>query len=437
MGAIAALEPTSLHVQPGEQVTATLRVRNAGSVVDEFTFDILGDAGAWTTADPEVLRLLPGDEEQVTLTLAPPRSAEASAGETPFGVKVTPKEDPDGSVVEEGVVTVAPFVDVTAELLPRTSHGRRRGRHELAIDNRGNDLLNADVIPRDENDQLEFEVDDPGMVLEPGRAQFTGLDVRPQKRFWRGPEKTLPFEVLVQSPNGVPPVTVEGTMVQKPLLPKWLGKALLALLALLLLLALLWYTLLRPTIETAAEDAAVDAAEEAAPAAASDAVNDALEGPLADQQGQTDQQQDQIDSLIDEVGEHAVILERDDFEAPTTVSTPTDERLEASASDGGGTATDDFTIPTDATFELTDVVLQNPDGNRGRLVLSRDGDPLIEVALENFRDLDYHFVVPVVFEGEQSIQLQLTCDEVTAEGEDECSAAAYISGNLVEPTSGS
>lgn len=436
MGAIAALEPTSLHVQPGEQVTATLRVRNAGSVVDEFTFEVLGDAGAWTTVVPEVLRLLPGDEEQVTLTLAPPRSAQASAGETPFGVKVTPKEDPSGSVVEEGVVTVAPFVDVTAELLPRTSQGRRRGRHELAIDNRGNDLLNADVIARDENDQLEFEVDDPGMMLEPGRAQFTGLDVRPQKRFWRGPEKTLPFEVVVQSPNGVPPVTVEGTMVQKPLLPKWLGKALLALLALLLLLALLWYTLLRPTIETAAEDAAVEAAEEAASAAAGEAVDDALAGPLADQQGQSDQQQDQIDFLIDEVGKHAVILDRDDFEAPTTVSTPTDERLEASASSGGSDS-DAFTIPTGATFELTDVVLQNPTGNRGRLVLSRDGNPLIEVALENFRDLDYHFVVPVVFEEEQSIQLQVRCDEVTAEGESQCITGAYLSGNLIEPTSGS
>ena len=63
----------------------------------------------------------------------------------PFGVHVISKEDPQGSVVEEGVVDIAPFSDVFAELAPRTSRGRRGASHDLAIDNRGNSAINATI----------------------------------------------------------------------------------------------------------------------------------------------------------------------------------------------------------------------------------------------------------------------------------------------------
>lgn len=421
MGAIAALEPTALHVAPGDEATASLRVRNAGTVVDEFTFSVLGDPGAWTTVTPGVVRLLPGQEEQVTVVMRPPRSAEAGAGEIPFGIKVDAKEDPAGSVVEEGVVTVAPFAEVTAELLPHTSQGRRRARHDLAVDNRGNDLLNAEVTAWDDDELLEFEVKDPGIVVEPGQARFTQVDVRPRKRFWRGPEKTLPFNVVVQSMDGIPPVTVQGTMVQRPILPKWFWKAVLGLLLLLLLLFLLWWFLLRPTIEAAAEDAA----SEAAAAAADQAVDDALAGPIAGQQSEIDDLREQGNELAEQIGVETV--------EPRERTAPQDIRLTTSAGPGGSN-TSAFTFEADQTFQLTDILLQNPDGNVGELAIRRGGDTLLVVALENFRDLDYHFVVPVVFAEGESLVLQVVCEQVTAAGESACSAAAYFSGSLTTPT---
>lgn len=430
MGAIAALEPSALQVLPGEQGTATLRVRNAGSVVDEFTFDVVGDAAGWISVTPEVLRLLPGSEEQATVVLQPPRSADAAAGDVPFGIRVNSKEDPTGSVVEEGTVTVAPFAELTAELLPRTSQGSRRARHELAVDNRGNDLLNADVIAYDDDQVLEFEVADPGLVVEPGQARFTQVDVRPMKRFWRGPEKTLPFNVVVQSQDGIPPVTLQGTMVQRPVLPKWFWKAVLALLALLLLLVLLWYFLLRPTIESAAEDAAAEAASEAASeaaaAAAGQAVEDALGGPVAEQQSDIDDLTTKVNDVAEKVGEETIEPRE------TTVAGPDDIRLAATAP-AGSSANDAFTIGEGQTFELTDIVLQNPAGNVGQLEIRRSGDTLLVVALENFRDLDYHFVVPVVFREGDSLALQLACRDVTVEGSTSCAASAYISGTLTAP----
>jgi type II secretory pathway pseudopilin PulG len=423
MGAIAALEPSALRVEPGGEVTASLRVRNAGSVVDEFTFEVLGPASDWTVVAPAVLRLLPGSEERATITMRPPRSADAAAGDVPFGIKVNSKEDPSGSVVEEGVVTVAPFAEVTAELLPRTSQGSRRVRHELAVDNRGNERLNVDVIAYDEDERLEFEVADPGLVVEPGQATFTCVDARPRKRFWRGPEKTLPFLVVVQSADGIPPVTVHGTMVQRPVLPKWFWKAVLALLALLLLLLLLWFTVLRPTIESAATEAAEEAASEAAAAA----VQDALAGPIAEQQAQVDDLTDKVNDVAEILGEETVAPRE------STVTAPGDIRLAATDTPGGPPGTDSFTVGEGRSFAMTDIVLQNPAGNRGTLEIRRGTNVLLVVALENFRDLDYHFVAPIIFAEGESLVLALTCTEVTAVGATACSAAAYVSGQATGP----
>ncbi|MEK8144163.1 hypothetical protein NKH18_26845 [Streptomyces sp. M10(2022)] len=60
------------------------------------------------------------------------------AGGTPFGIRVVPTSGQGETVVPEGRVTVLPFTETSAELVPRSSHGSRSGRHQLAVDNRGN-----------------------------------------------------------------------------------------------------------------------------------------------------------------------------------------------------------------------------------------------------------------------------------------------------------
>jgi len=71
------------------------------------------------------------------------------------------------------------------------------------------------------------------------------------------------------------------------------------------------------------------------------------------------------------------------------------------------------------TLFITDLVFSNPSATDvGQLVLSRGPDQLLILQLENFRDLDYHFVTPIVLTSGQT--LSLTCDG--------CSAAVYYSG---------
>src|SRR5437763_663395 len=104
MGAIATLSTTALTVEAGQEAGFTVGVRNGGTVVDQFTVDIVGEVAVWATVQPEMVNLLPGQTGTVNVKFAPPRTSEAVAGSWTFGVRVASQEDPGGSTVEEGVL---------------------------------------------------------------------------------------------------------------------------------------------------------------------------------------------------------------------------------------------------------------------------------------------------------------------------------------------
>src|SRR5262245_47215606 len=121
MGASTLLETTELSIMPGSEATATLRIRNTGTVVDQFTFQPLGTAAPWMTVDPPQVSMLPGTEETVRVTFRPPRVATTLAGTTPWAIRALSQEDPEGSVVDEGVITIEAFDDRALEMTPRTA----------------------------------------------------------------------------------------------------------------------------------------------------------------------------------------------------------------------------------------------------------------------------------------------------------------------------
>ena len=60
--------------------------------VDQFAFEVLGDAAAWSTVEPSSVSLFPDAEETVQVRFRPPRTADLTAGPVPFAVKVTPNQ---------------------------------------------------------------------------------------------------------------------------------------------------------------------------------------------------------------------------------------------------------------------------------------------------------------------------------------------------------
>ncbi|HYN68810.1 MAG TPA: hypothetical protein VEX41_01205, partial [Candidatus Eisenbacteria bacterium] len=257
MGATAILDPAPVAVDPGGQASAELRVKNSGTVVDEFSFEVLGDIGSWAVAEPPTLSLFPEAEGVTTLVFRPPRSSAVGAGPLPYGVMVRSREDPEATVVEEGVLQVGAFQDPSAELVPRTSRGSRGGRHELAIDNRGNVPLAASVEGVDPDKLVRFEVDPPTVDVPPGTAGFAKIRVRPNQTFWRGTPKSHPFQLLVAGED-VKPLPLDGLYLQESMLPPWFLRAAIVALALLVAAILLWLLVLQPSMKSSAEQALRD-----------------------------------------------------------------------------------------------------------------------------------------------------------------------------------
>ena len=87
MGALVTLSAKTVEVQPGSVATCVVTVKNTGTVVDQFTIDILGDPAGFAAAEPATLSLFPGAEGTATVFFRPPRAAETPTGELPFGVR--------------------------------------------------------------------------------------------------------------------------------------------------------------------------------------------------------------------------------------------------------------------------------------------------------------------------------------------------------------
>jgi hypothetical protein len=450
MGASASFELSQLNVIPGEHTETRLRVRNTGSVVDQFTFEPIGDGAEWITVAPAELSLFPAAEETVVVSIDAPRAPTTRQGTMPFAVRVVSREDAAGSVVEEGLLHIEAFDDRRIELLPTLSSSSRQGRHELAVDNLGNAPIRPAFVALDPEDQLRFEIDPSTLAVEPGTAAFTTVKVRPKERFWRGQPKRLPFQI-VAAEDGHEPVTADGALLQQPRLPRWFWKAVLAFLALLILLFILWKTLLEPSIESTARDSAEEVVEEEV--AAIDERLDAAGIPEAGDAGGGGGGGAATTTVP--VPETTIAgpatTTTTGTESPTTTSIvtattiagsgtelsplgkPIDFRLAVKALPSA-TTSGSFTVPGDQVLSITDIVLQNPTGATGDLRVQRDGTTLFETQLANFRDLDFHFVSPYQFAPGSTVDLEIICTE-PGPGTAECGAGASFAGFIdnVEP----
>ena len=368
------------------------------------TIAAFGDASAWAIIEPAVIPLFPGAEAVARIKFRPPKSSTVKAGAIPFAVRIKSREDSRASLVEEGAVEVGPFNETSAELIPRTAKGSSRARAQLALDNRGNVGINARLTAADPDRKLNFTIAPPAIAAEPGTASFASIRVSPRQRFLTGPPKLHPYKVLVHQ-DGLPTITVDGSMQQEGLIPAWLVPALIGLAALALVLVILWFVLLKPSISSAAKDAVAPQASAAASAAvrAQVAANNA--GQKAPAAGGA--------TGVNPFGGDAYAA-----------------RLSGSSN---------LTIPDNGGLSVTDLVFENPNGYTGNLQLSRfnsiknQNQVLLTLKLDNFRDLDFHFVTPLTFQPNDKIEL--SCTPSPQPDGSTCDASVYYRGYFKNPPS--
>ncbi|MET4156657.1 hypothetical protein [Agromyces sp. PvR057] len=423
MATSATIAPAALSIDPGMAATLTVSVLNDTLLVESFELAALGGAAAWTRIEPATLTIYPGQTETATVTVLAPRSPDSLVGQVALGIRARAVEQPDVQVVAEAMLTVTPFAETEAELLPRIAHGRGRKRVRVAIDNRGNMPLVASIAGQSD-DRLGLSTPTPDVSVDPGHTEFVDIDLRPVKRVWRGDPVTHQFSVIVAPEGADEPFVLPGSYVQERVFPKWLWKLLLALLALLLLLLALWFFVLKPTIESAARDA--------------------VEEPLAQANDKADSAAQQADSAAQKANDALeAVGETPEPVVPVATSTTTDVDIRFEMADAPGGAPDEsdrWIVPANSVLRITDVVISNPRGDFGTLTIeNRDVvAPIFTTGLENFRDIDFHFVTPLQLAAEDELFATLDCARIapplTGPARTECGATVLITAAVVTKT---
>jgi hypothetical protein len=409
MGATVVLHDTSLEVVPGETLTVKAVVMNTGAVVDAIALDVVGLADGWARVEPAEVRLLPGRKREVELVVAPPRASTTTTGLQVLGLRAQCREDPGGGCVEEAVLEVLPFVDVIAELVPRsrTARGRRTARFVVAVDNLGNAPVVVGLDAFDPNQDLSLAVGSAELLCAPGSATFGALLARGQGRYWRGPELSKGFFALVTVPGEQTPRELPGTLAHRAVLPQSLPR--LATRAAVLGAALLALLLLGPPLLSAGEDdqaAETAAAEQALQPATDTALEAAADAEAARR-----------------AAEEVVARESPapaPPPAPVLEPGPFTARLQVSGSSSGPF----LRVGQDQELSLEGFVLQ-PNGDRGEMAVLRNGVELVTARLADTQV--FELPAPVSFPPASTVQFTVVCRN--PEG-DPCDAALLLTGTV-------
>ncbi|HEX5406204.1 MAG TPA: hypothetical protein VFX16_28335 [Pseudonocardiaceae bacterium] len=447
MGVVATIENVTLVVDPGDQVSSDVRVRNTGMVVDRVVLEVLGDAAGWAEIEPPQLNLLPGTDATARVTFKPPRSSEVLAGDVDYAVRARSQEDPDGSVVEEGSVTVTEFSELTAELEPRTARGSRTAKFRLVVSNLGNHPVTTEVSALDPDLLLNFRINPPTIVSQPGTSTFVKIRSAPRKRFVRGPDVSLPFQAFVL-PETEAPVTADGAMLQQQIMPKWLLPAIAAVIAAAAVLVALWFLVLKPTVQSTAVQAVAQQTQQLASSAseankAATKANQAAAGANSAAGNPAGGSGSGAGAGADGAGSKAGSGSAAGGSAAggaggagaggaaggAAAGTPVSDQLAANAAPTTTAmfATYPYALPAgQQTLNVSDLVLQNPMGDTGILQIRSGGKALLEFGLADFRSLDLHFVQPLVFTTKAPLVLAVECLNTNATN---CTAAVSFSGS--------
>ncbi|MCX3060470.1 COG1470 family protein [Streptomyces beihaiensis] len=419
------LDIPAVTVTPGDTATTQLTVRNDSDIVEAYSLEVVGDCAAWATVEPERVSLYPGTSETVTIRLEPPRSPEVRAGEMPLGVRVLPAEHPESAHVPETTVRVREFRELRTELAPRRRRGWLRARYRLAVRNQGNTPVQVGFTPGQAGEELAFAFKPPTPKLEPGESAEVGLRVRTGKPVWFGAPVVWPFTVettqtaqstettsatdagdtagaveAAEAAGAELPVRapLDAEFVQIPVFPKWL----LAVLAALLALLLAWFALVRPAVRSAAKDAA-DKAVQARPTPAGPQTPGADGGGSASPGAQRPGAPAGSGNGGGGGGGGGTST---DGGGGRQSSQTIDVRTTA-----GQTKTGSYTVPKGSTFGVTDIVVANFQGDEGQLTITFGDRKITTIALETFRNQDYHWVTPITIPEGDTASIKVTCDK--------------------------
>jgi hypothetical protein len=408
MAAQAWFSDGDVTVAPGSSVVLHLTVANLADTTDSFVITPAGLAAAWTTITPSTITLFGGTQQDVEVRVTPPLLPGTSSGNTSLTVRIVPNSDPDEVRTVDVVIAVGTVVDRHVEVLQPAQRSRRTATYEMMLENRGNSQATCRMYLVDPTGRLEADFDPPSAGAEPGTSTLVRARVQATRLQWERRPRTITFRVDAAE-AGCPTASATATFVQEPVLPQRLVGRAVAIAAALVLIAIAWFTVVRPAVQ----DAARDAVRGDSPVTTS--VIDDVTGSVVTVVVTTTPQDEQGNG--GDKGDDGTIA---NIALPVSVAV-------------GETGAIDFTVPAGQRLQVTDIVVQNPNGDQGTLLVQRDDVTLYLFRLDNIiGDTSVPLVTPIEFRAGQRLVVTVTCAAVGDPTIASCAQNVFASGVLLD-----
>lgn len=202
-----------VFVEPGENVRATVTVRNVSGIIETYDLAPLGPALPWTTVLPPSISLFPGEEDSATITLRPPMSSAVVAGDYVLGIRAQSQVDPACSAAEEMLVSVQPFYRFETDVSRTTFQVRTKATAQIKIANKGNSTMTYSVSAVDPENYVRIVIKDKLITLAPGESVWVPITLKVAPRPFGTTNDTLPVTTTIvplrDEDTGIPIVDPE------------------------------------------------------------------------------------------------------------------------------------------------------------------------------------------------------------------------------------
>jgi uncharacterized membrane protein len=214
------METTEFSVLPGESTSIPIILLNQGSDGDSLYLSVQGIPEAWATTPSASLRLSPGQQREVRLTIRPARSTASPAGPQPFKILVSSQFIPGKMAEVACILNIGAFAKFSSELQSRRTEAGQPAR--VKVENQGNMEQIFTLTWASPGDHLSFH---PAPFQEvhvrPGEWQIVECLAKPRRRSLLGGDQVSPFTASVES-AGEPVQTHMGQATTRALLQLWM-----------------------------------------------------------------------------------------------------------------------------------------------------------------------------------------------------------------------
>ena len=396
-----------VSLAPGGTLTLPLTVHNLGDETESYTIVPAGLTASWTTIAPGNLTLFGGSQDVIDVTVTPPALSSTTAGPTSIAIRIIPLGDSDDAVVAETTLVVEPFDDCRIVPLQPIQRTRHRATFEFMVENHGNTVASCRLHLIDPSERVDGDFDPPAVGVGPGSASLVRLKARARRGGFRRSTRTLDFEIEAGR-QGLPPVAAPMVLVQSPTIP---GAAIARAAGLLMLLGavvLAWFAVVKPTIEDAAADQVDHRLDQVTPSEPTDGGTEIPTSTAPPVDGDTSQS----------AGTSTFI--RLAVDAPLTQ-----------------TADQSTTLADGASFDMTDIRIENPYNDRGVATLLVNSEPMFIWSLDNIRGSVFEpRITPIRLDAGDNITFSVRCDEIGDTSRSTCTNALNIVGLSVTAQTG-